>query len=142
MPPPNPVTYNISITSKAIKSFRDLNPALISAHLSLLPNTPRSSIRIITHMLHSSQGKWFYAAGTGEDEMHYRFIQVVIEVVTGSLTGEEKGQLMRRVVEVCGEYEGKRKEETEVEVRVSEVDEGDVLWVKGGGRSGLEGGGR
>lgn len=132
-PSPQPVTYTLSITSKAIRSFSspDLPARLVAAHRAFDPSVPASSIRVITSFLHNAHGNWLYVGGSRADMMHYRYVRVVVEVPVGEgegMTVERKGELMRRVAGEVEQYAGKRAKETEVDVVVREVGRGDEVW--------------
>ena len=61
--------------------------------------------------------------------MNYRYIRVIIDLMAGSKAAEEKQELMKLTLECCKSYAQKHAEETEVEVRVNEVDGGNVMRV-------------
>lgn len=61
--------------------------------------------------------------------MSYGYIRVVIDVMKRALDAPRKAELMRRTMDVCLEYEGKKAGETEVEVRINEIEEENVLRV-------------
>lgn len=59
--------------------------------------------------------------------MNYRYIRVIIDITAGSKTADEKQGLMRRTMECCMEYEGKKAQDCEFEIRINEVEESNVV---------------
>ena len=59
--------------------------------------------------------------------MSYRFIRVVIDIAAGSKTADEKQDMMRRTMECCMDYEGKKAQDCEFEIRINEVEESNVV---------------
>ena len=76
-----------------------------------------------------SQGNWFHN-GLGLDAMDHRYIRIAIDIPAGSLDEKAKQDLLQRVINVCVEYEKKHAGETEMEVKVNEVEPGKVLNVQ------------
>lgn len=120
-------TYNIHETSKATRSFTtDLGQRLIESHRRFNPNDDPSSIQVLTYFLHSSSGNGLIV-GSGGDMMNYRYIRVVIDIAAGSKTADEKQDIMRRTMECCMDYEGKKAQDCEFEIRINEVEEGNMM---------------
>ncbi|RMX99046.1 hypothetical protein D0868_09747 [Hortaea werneckii] len=65
--------------------------------------------------------------GSGGDMMSYRHIRVIIDISAGSKTANEKQDMMRHTMECCMEYEGKKAQDCEFEIRINEVEEGNVM---------------
>lgn len=59
--------------------------------------------------------------------MNYRYIRVIIDILAGSKTEDEKQDLMRRTMECCLDYEGKKAQDCEFEIRINEVEESNVM---------------
>ncbi|KAH7357344.1 hypothetical protein BKA66DRAFT_473419 [Pyrenochaeta sp. MPI-SDFR-AT-0127] len=111
-------TYNVSITDKASRSFLELDKYILANY----PPTQRNRIRILTNYLHSSYGSWSHP-----DDAMYRYIHVVIDIPKGRLqTSEHKQDLLRKTIEACREYQGKKADDCEIEVRINEFNEEDV----------------
>ncbi|KAF7189042.1 hypothetical protein HII31_09464 [Pseudocercospora fuligena] len=124
------VTYNIAVSSKATRTFHDLPKKFLISHRQFDPTLPSSSIKILHHMLHNAKGYFLTVGGVnGGDEMSYGYIRVVIDVMKGTLDGPRKAELLKRTMDVCLDYEGKKAGETEVEVRINEIEEENVLRV-------------
>ena len=125
-------TYNIDITSKAIRSFgssSDLGKNLVHMHYKFDHSEDSNKVKAITHYLHDTTGNWLVVGKVGADMMDYRFIRVVIDIAAGSKTEEEKQDLLRRTLECCMDYERKNAQKCEIEVRVNEVEKGDVVRI-------------
>ena len=101
-------TYNIDITSKAIKYFENLNQRIVAMHCKLEPATDADSIKCITNYLHNGYGNWL-AIGGKSKEMKFRYIRIVIDVMAGSKTASLKEELMRGTLECCMMYEARRR---------------------------------
>lgn len=124
-------TYNVDITSKAVKSFSNLDKRLVAAHCAFDTSIPANAIKVITHHLHNSTGNWLYVGGSEADGMNYRYIRIIIDIPAGSKTADEKQDLLRRISECCIDYEGKNAQGCEIWVRVNEVDQSNVIRVGG-----------
>lgn len=61
--------------------------------------------------------------------MNYRYIRVIIDVMAGAKTAADKEELMRGVLEGCMDFEGKHASECEIEVRINEVEQSNVMRV-------------
>lgn len=62
--------------------------------------------------------------------MNHRFMRVIVDIDAGSKSATEKEQLMRRVVDLCIEYEKRHAEKTEIEVRINEIQKANVMRVQ------------
>lgn len=128
---PQPVTYTVAITSKAIRTFAspDLSVRLVEAYNAFDPSTPQSAIRVITYLLNGAKGNEFHAGR--KDEMNYRYVRITVEVPvgnTGPLTVDRKRELLTRIGTCVHEYAGRRANETEVNVVIKEIDMENELW--------------
>ncbi|KAK3723768.1 hypothetical protein LTR37_001649 [Vermiconidia calcicola] len=130
-------TYNVDITSKALKSLtaglgftslgtrswgassNNLGQDLIAMHCDFDTTADRRAVRVVTHYLYNESGNWFLT-GDGGSEMNERYIRVVVDVEAGSKTAERKEELLKRIVDVCVQYEGKKADECEFEAMVKE----------------------
>lgn len=63
--------------------------------------------------------------------MNYRYIRVIIGILAGSKTEDEKQDLMRRTMECCMDHEGKKAQDCEFEIRINEVEESNVMRALG-----------
>lgn len=127
-----PVTYTLTYTAKAARSFSlDLPQRLVAAHKGFDPSTRGSSIRVITHLLANSYGNWFYDGGVGAEQGDFRYVRVVVEMpLRDGMTAEAKQELMVRIVSAVQAYEGAKKaRETEVDVVIREIMAEDEMWV-------------
>lgn len=120
-------TYNLTITSKANKTFAnpDLPERLVRSHQSLDTSLPAHAIRVIENYLHNSYGNFYF--GAGQSAMSKCYIRVIIDIRAGSKTREEKYELMRRTLACCQEYEGKKASQCTVEVRINEIEDENVM---------------
>jgi hypothetical protein len=115
-------TFNVYYSSRAMRLTQDLNQQLLASYSS----AERQNIRIVTIFLHDSHGCWLQHPNGN----HYRYIRIVIDTPRGRLrTREQKQELLQKTMKACFEYEGKHAGECEVEVRINEFDEEDVMRV-------------
>ncbi|TKA21686.1 hypothetical protein B0A50_08754 [Salinomyces thailandicus] len=121
-------TYNIDLTSKATRSFtEDLPKRLIASHRKDDPSVHPSALKVLTRHLHSSRGNLLYSGIGGGNEMNTRYIRVIVDLAAGSKTDQDKQGLMKRTLQCCIDYQGKHAKDCEFEVRINEVNEGNVL---------------
>ncbi|KAK4505936.1 hypothetical protein PRZ48_003901 [Zasmidium cellare] len=132
---PQPVTYTVSMTGKAFRSFSspELPQVLESTHRAFDPSIPASSIRVLLYLIYNQEGTWLYIGGSGDPNMKIRYVRVVAEVpMNGNvrMSLERKQELMARIVTAVERYEGKKAKETEIDVVVREINAEDEHWVK------------
>lgn len=124
-------TYNVDITSKAVRTFGDsLEKRLIQSHRSFDNTASLFTIKVIMHHCQSSHGYWLRVGGYHGDQINYRFIRVIIDIAAGERSYNEKQELLQKTMECCMDYQGKHAPECEIEVRINEVEEGDVMVVR------------
>lgn len=131
-------TYNVTITSKALKDIPDLCHSLVQEHRAFDPTTPLSAIKVIVTQLYQESGGYLYV-GTGAanpsnyrhgpNQTNYRYMRVVIDARPGSKTTIDKKALLTRVMERCMDYQGKKAKDCEIEVRINEIKEEDMIRI-------------
>ena len=119
-------TYFVYYTTAASRSFSEFEPRLIASHRQFDPSLHSSAIKIITHYLHRSEVNRLIT-GDGRDASSARWIRIVIEIPRGRHTDEAKQQLLQRTTQACLDYQGKHASQCEIEVRIEEFEEGNVL---------------
>jgi hypothetical protein len=119
-------TYNVHITPQARRSFRkELDEHLIDMHIAFDPSVARDKIKSITTSMNDTSCR--LKIGNGSGGSSYRYMRIVIDILSGSKGAKEKKQLLERNLQCCIDYEEKWAEETEIEVRVNEIDEANVI---------------
>lgn len=120
-------TYNIDITSKAIRNFNEnLCERLVSSHHLFDKSVPARSIRVIRNLMNNASGGSLHAGGGG-NAMNKRYIRIIIDIPAGRETQERKRELLQRTTQCCIDYQGKHASACDIEVRINEVDEQDVM---------------
>jgi hypothetical protein len=122
------VIYNVDITSKAHRPWSNLGKKLVDAHVACEPSTPPNAIKVITYP-HKIDNYITLYVGSGANEKNYRYIRVIIDIPAGSRTAAEKEILLKTASQCCLDYQKKGAHKCEVEVRINEVDEVNVLRV-------------
>jgi len=114
-------TYNVSISDRACRIFKSLKRTLLASH----PQSEHNSIRIITTILGLDNGTSMYP-----NALRHSYIRIVIDIPKGRIQNlEHKQELLRKTTEACLTYEGRKASKCEVEVRINEMNEEDIVRV-------------
>lgn len=111
-------TYTIYITCGASRANQDLASHLVANH----PPAERAYIRVITLLLAFDQHIEFYS-----HPKQQRYMRIFVDTPKGRLQDSEcKRAFLSKTVEACLEYQGKKANVTEIEVRINEFEKEDV----------------
>lgn len=119
-------TYNVHISSKAIRNFPNLGKMIVQSHLALEPTTKLHAVKVITNYMHPSYGDWPYVGGMDNEES-YRYMRIIIDIPAGRRTAAERKTLMEAAMICCLQYTGKHAIESEIEIRVNQVSDEDIM---------------
>lgn len=124
-------TYNLTLSGKAFRSFTTdgLPERLVESHSKFDPSISSADLRAIkviqTVTDHHSDDYNLYL-GPELRGRNTRYIRTIIDIPAGK-TEQQKRELLQRTTQCCMDYQGKRADECEIEVRINEVDERNVM---------------